>query len=95
MNIYPDIRKKTMSLDDLPPANTRRWVIRRKAMVVNAVQSELISVDEACDRYSLSMEEFLSWQKAMEKHCSRGLRATRVQYYRTPRKPIAPLISLD
>ena len=83
MKIYNNIKKNGMSINDLPPSNTRRWVIRRKAMVVNAVQSGLLSVDDACNKYNLSMEEFLSWQKTMEKHGSRGLRATRVQYYRT------------
>ena len=83
--MYNSIRKKSLSLDDLPAPNTTRWVIRRKAQVVNAVKSGLISIDEACERYSLSIEEFSSWQKAMKIHGSRGLRATRIQYYRTPK----------
>jgi hypothetical protein len=32
---------------DLPPANTRRWVVRRKAAVVAAVQSGKITLEEA------------------------------------------------
>tara|TARA_Y100000590_G_C15547428_1_gene949541 strand:- start:490 stop:777 length:288 start_codon:yes stop_codon:yes gene_type:complete len=86
MEIYNNnIKKRSFSLDDLPPPNTRRWVIRRKAQVVKAVQSGLISMEEACEMYSLSKEEFSSWQKAMKIHGSRGLRATRIQYYRTPK----------
>lgn len=83
MSIKENLKRDGISLDDLPPTNTRRWVIRRKAVVVDAVATGLITVEEACRRYSLSIEEFLSWQKAMETHGSRGLRATRVQYYRS------------
>ena len=73
-----------MTLDDLPPPDTRRWVIRRKAEVVAGVRAGLISIEEACARYSLSMEEFLSWQRMIESHGVRGLRTTRLQHYRRP-----------
>ena len=73
-----------MSLDDLPPPNTKRWVIRRKAEVVAAVRGGLLTLEEACARYSLSMEEFLAWQRAIDRHGLRGLRATRTQQYRQP-----------
>ncbi len=71
-----------MNLENLPPPSTKRWVIRRKAQVVVAVRSGLISLDEACQRYSLSIEEFLSWQRLIDRHGIGGLRATRVQQYR-------------
>jgi len=77
----------TMTLDDLPPPETKRWVIRRKAEVVAAVRGELISLEEACKRYTLTIEEFLSWQHLMESHGMRGLRATRIQDYRQVDKP--------
>lgn len=73
-----------LSRDDLPPPNTKRWVIRRKAEVVAAVRGGLISLEEACRRYTLSVEEFLSWQRAIEQHGLPGLRATRIQDYRDP-----------
>ena len=66
-----------LTLQNLPPANTSRWVSRRKAEVVLAVQSGLISLAEACVRYSLSVEEFSGWQKAMDRDGMDGLRATR------------------
>ena len=72
-----------LTLADLPPANTRRWVIRRKAEVVAAVRGNLISIEEACDRYRLTIEEFLLWQKAIDKYGMAGLRTTRIQKYRT------------
>ncbi len=71
-----------LTISDLPPPNTRRWVIRRKAEVVAAVRGGLLSLDEACQRYTLTVEEFLSWQSSIERHGLAGLRATRVQQYR-------------
>jgi hypothetical protein len=71
-----------MTLDDLPPANTKRWVVRRKAEVVTAVQGGLLTIEEACKRYRLTMEEFLAWQRAIQKNGMPGLRATRIQQYR-------------
>jgi len=71
-----------ITLDSLPPANTKRWVIRRKAEVVAAVRGGLLTLDEACQRYSLTLEEFLSWQRAIEQHGLPGLRTTRLQDYR-------------
>jgi hypothetical protein len=76
-----------MTVDDLPPPETKRWVIRRKAEVVAAVRGGLISLEEACKRYTLTIEEFLSWQRLMESHGMRGLRATRIQDYRESDKP--------
>lgn len=71
-----------MTKEDLPPRNTSRWVARRKAEVVAAVNGGLLSIQEACDRYDLSLEEFASWERAVEREGLPGLRATRIQYYR-------------
>lgn len=71
-----------MTRSDLPDRNTRRWVARRKAVVVAAVNSGLIEETEACEMYGLSSEELHSWRIAMETHGARALRATAVQKYR-------------
>ena len=73
---------EVVTLADLPQAGTTRWVPRRKAQVVTAVRGGLISLDEACARYALTVEEFLSWQTAVRQHGLAGLRATHVQDYR-------------
>ena len=67
---------------DLPPPDTKRWVTRRKAVVVNAVRAGVISVEEVCRRYELSVEEFQAWQRAIDTHGVPGLRITRLQIYR-------------
>ena len=79
--IGPDGQPLTLS--DLPSPKTRRWVISRKAKVVAAVRGGLISLEDACERYSLSVEEFLTWQRNIERHGLPGLRVTRIQEYRT------------
>lgn len=71
-----------LTKNDLPPPNTGRWVIRRKAEVVAAVRGGLISLEEALERYSLTSDEFLSWQRSIERHGLAGLRTTRLQQYR-------------
>jgi hypothetical protein len=71
-----------ITLEDLPPPGTKRWVIRRKAEVVAGVRAGLITLEEACERYTLSVEEFLSWQRLIDRHGLRGLRVTRLQDYR-------------
>ncbi len=73
---------KPLSIEDLPSPNTKRWVSRRKAEVVTAVRSGLLSLEDACARYNISIEEFLSWQRLIESHGVPGLRATRLQDYR-------------
>ena len=66
----------------LPPSDTKRWVVRRKAAVVTAVRSGAISIEEACRRYHLSEEEFLAWERRIAAQGVAGLRITRLQIYR-------------
>ncbi|MGN6268425.1 MAG: CtrA inhibitor SciP [Sphingomonas sp.] len=74
---------EALTLDSLPPADTTRWVVRRKAEVVAAVNGGLLTVDEVCDRYGLTVEEFASWQRAIDRSGMPGLRVTRIQHYRS------------
>jgi len=64
-----------LMISDLPPSNTSHWVIRQKAKVVAAVRGGLISIEEACQRYSLTEEEFAGWERACERFCIPDLRA--------------------
>jgi hypothetical protein len=75
---------KMLTFADLPPPDTTRWVIRRKAMVVAAVRGGLLTLEEACERYRLSIEEYAGWQHAIETYGPAGLRATGTQRYRKP-----------
>ena len=71
-----------LTIADLPHSGTERWVIRRKAEVVAAVRGGLLSLEEACTRYTLTVEEFLAWQYSIDRHGLAGLRTTRIQQYR-------------
>ncbi len=71
-----------LTVERLPPADTVRWVARRKAQVVCAVRGGLISRQEACDRYGISDEELFSWEKLLDDHGLRALRVTKTQRYR-------------
>jgi transposase-like protein len=73
-----------LTLENLPAANTRRWVARKKAQIVAAVRGGLLSLGEACERYGLTPEEFLNWQSALEHFGLGGLRATDTREHRHP-----------
>ena len=72
-----------LTLASLPPASTTRWVVRRKAEVVAAVSGGLLSVDDVCNRYNLTLEEFAGWQRAVDRSGMPGLRVTRIQHYKS------------
>ncbi len=67
---------------ELPPANTTRWIARRKAQVAQAVKDGVLDLDEACRRYRLTQEELASWQRLIDRHGLDGLRTTRLKLYR-------------
>lgn len=67
---------------DLPPPNLKRWIPQRKAEVVAAVRGGVISLDEACKRYALTVEEFMSWENALTHYGLEGLRVGEIQHHR-------------
>lgn len=71
-----------LTLDALPSPNSTRWVIRRKAEVLAAVNGGLLTIDEACERYGLTVEEFAAWECAVDQSGLQGLRVTRIRHYR-------------
>src|SRR3546814_13237881 len=73
---------RPLTLESLPPPGTRRWVVRRKAEVVAAVQGGLLTFDEACERYDLTLQELVSCERAVDLTGMQGLRVTRLQHYR-------------
>lgn len=71
-----------ISRESLPPAGTLRWVVRRKAEVLAAIDGGLITAEEACRTYRLSHEELDLWREAIGRAGVPGLRVTRIQLYR-------------
>lgn len=87
-----------ITLESLPPPNTVRWVVRRKAEVLAAIRGGLLTAAEACARYRLSPEELELWQSAIDRAGVPGLRVTRIQLYRDHdrRRPATePAVGLD
>ena len=78
--------------NDLPPRNTTRWVASRKAQVVHAVESGRLSMGEAMERYRLSLEEFQSWQRALDRSGVAGLRIAAAQRRRRDNPPRLVLV---
>ena len=76
---------KVLTRADLPANDTRRWVVRRKAQVVAAVRGGVLTLDEARERYMLSEEEFLSWERSLDLHGVGGLRTSKLKHYRNSR----------
>ncbi|MGL6042507.1 MAG: DUF1153 domain-containing protein [Sandaracinobacteroides sp.] len=79
---------QAMTLETLPPPDTRRWVVRRKAEVIAAIRGGLLTAAEACARYRLSPEELELWQDSIDRAGVPGLRVTRIQLYRD--YPVTP-----
>jgi Protein of unknown function (DUF1153) len=80
-----------------PAPSNRRWTVRRKAAIVEAVRSGRVSLDAICQAYKLSIEEFLAWERDMDRYGVPGLRATRYQIQRdaAPRGRVGWLQELD
>jgi hypothetical protein len=91
MNTYTTIRPARvigpfglpLTIETLPPAGTMRWVVRRKAEVLAAIVGGLLSIEEACQRYDLSLEELMLWQRAIERSGIPGLRVKNIQRFRS------------
>lgn len=70
-----------LTVESLPPPGTTRWVVRRKAEIVAAVDGGMLSFEEVCDRYGLTLEEYAGWKRAVDRCGMAGLRVTRIQHY--------------
>lgn len=71
-----------LALEDLPSSGITYWVSRRKAEVLAAIDGGMLSTEEACARYRLSLEELASWRRSIDRAGIAGLRITRLQHYR-------------
>lgn len=75
--------REVLTRETMPPPDTTRWVASRKAQVVAAVETGLMSIDEVMARYSLSHEEFYGWQRALHSAGVAGLRIAWAQHDRS------------
>jgi hypothetical protein len=85
---HTENRTDVPQLPELPRAG-QRWTVRRKAAVVEAVRGGWLPIDEACVLYSISIDEFLAWERDLDRYGVHGLRTTRYQIYRSTEKQSA------
>jgi hypothetical protein len=69
-----------ITLAHLPSRGLKRWLPYHKAIVVAAIRHGLLTFREARERYGLSPEEYLSWQRAFDS--ARPLAATTLKDHR-------------
>jgi hypothetical protein len=65
------------------PSAVGRWTVRLKAEVVRAVRGGWVPIDEVCQRYG---DEFVAWERDLDRYGTPGLRTTRYQIYRNTEK---------
>jgi hypothetical protein len=71
------------TVDNLPAPGTTHWVARRKAQVLAAINAGQLSLEQACERYDLSLDELTLWRRAVQRSGVQGLRVTRIQHYKS------------
>ena len=82
-------RRPALDLQDLVPDLPRpaqRWTVRRKAVVIQAVRGGWVPIEDVCELYDISADEFVAWERDIDRYGTPGLRTTRVQIYRTTEK---------
>ena len=70
-----------LTMADLP-SGRERWVARRKAVVVRAIEHGLLSRDDAIERYALTEEELAGWIVAVSRHGTDALKVKAIQKFR-------------
>jgi hypothetical protein len=69
------------------PALNERWTPARKAALIQAVRGGWVPIEEVVRVYHLSVDEFLAWERDVDRYGVPGLRSTRYQIYRdAPRR---------
>ena len=69
------------------PGLGQRWTVRRKRAVIDAVRGGWVPIEDVVKLYSLSVDEFLAWERDIDRHGVHGLRSTRCQIYRDTALP--------
>ena len=85
---HPENWTDVLQVPELPHPG-QRWTVLRKAAVVEAVRGGWMPIEEACDLYGISVDEFLAWERDLDRNGVPGLRTTRYQIYRDTGKKSA------
>ena len=82
----PDWLDALGAVPELPKVS-QRWTVRRKAAVIKAVRGGWMPIEEACEVYNISVDEFIAWERDIDRNGVPGLRTTRYQIYRDTEVP--------
>ena len=75
-NASSDVSQIEMAGLSLPAPWSKRWSPQGKAAIVAAVRGRILTLDEACEQYEVSIEEYLAWQHGIDLLGLAGLRVT-------------------
>jgi hypothetical protein len=78
--IKPDCSAAILAMG--APRLQSRTAVRRKVAVIEAVRGGWVPIEEICRLYNLSVDEFLAWERDIDRYGMQGLRTTRYQIYR-------------
>jgi hypothetical protein len=80
----PDHHRAPAATAGAAPPRPDRWLPQRKAEVIAAVDGGVLSLDDALERYALTIEEYLSWQRGIREGGLAGLRVYTERPMRNP-----------
>ena len=81
---FPNPTEDEFELVPQLPRPNQRWTVQRKATVVRAVRGGWVPIEEVCELYNISVDEFVAWERDFDRYGAPGLRTTRIQIYRMP-----------
>ena len=83
LDTIPGPDGRPLAVWDLPSSHNQRWTPLRKAKIIVAIRGGLISADEMCQRYKVTLEELEIWQRGFDRSGINGLRVTRIKRSRS------------
>ena len=63
------------------PSPRQRWAVRRKVAAIEAVRGGWMPIEEVYEVYNISVDEFLTWERDIDRCGVHGPRNTRFQIY--------------
>ncbi len=68
-------------MPELPPPSTQIRTPQGKTAVVEAVRGGWVPIEEVCQSYMISVDEFLSWERDVDRLVTHGQRRTHCQLH--------------
>ncbi len=85
--VRPEVKNAPPVGEYLPDDSDARALKRRKISVVAAVRGGMISLPQALERFGLTVEEFVQWERDVGKDLARMRRRKKTRRMRPIRSP--------